>query len=450
MIKYLIIKNQDESIIVRRHGYTISNEQTIIKEVTAYDISEWRTNKKPIVNNSVVKCTPMSIINYFEKNGYNTAIDNYVNVYCHCNTYENNTVYFDKGSCNGDVFELVEPQDYPGNFCVENYSAIFNIMPPWPNTIYGQLFNYTQDNLVTYWDENLGKKFTLKPGRFLTQFGYDLNWCEIFTEGVKALNIEVEFKEVRGLDIIKYYNEKKYYNNQGDLGSSCMRYENTQAKLGFYAAMSDISLLVAMTNGKVVGRTILWNSLKFMDRIYTNYSYIQKHFLKWAHDNGYTTKAKQSRNADDAPVLNYHIKILDCYDIYSIKNLFSDHNTMPYMDSFKWWSIDNVTNQVYLWTRNRSDRNGKLENTNQASISLNNNRWLNPNLIINFKPLLEKAKALYKPGMLVQHIGRIYKLQNEPIKVLDNKYIFMGDVCLYDSTTNTWTKRNVSEQLTLF
>ena len=127
------------------------------------------------------------------------------------------------------------------------------------------------------------------------------------------------FEEVSGEKIRWAYHEDNYYQQTGELGSSCMRYSYCQPYLGIYCANPDkISLAILLKKDKVAARSLIWNiseTERWHDRIY-------------AIDEN-TKIAMRSR------LEAYH----DCYN--KGKDAFiplkhTDFDTYPYMDTFKY------------------------------------------------------------------------------------------------------------------
>ena len=103
---------------------------------------------------------------------------------------------------------------------------------------------------------------------------------ENFVNLYKSLHekTSLKFKFVVDEDIRKYYLEDNYAADQGQLGSSCMRYDNCQDFLNIYVENKESCRLLILLddNDKVWGRAIVWKLSKspceakyFMDRVYT-------------------------------------------------------------------------------------------------------------------------------------------------------------------------------------
>ena len=98
---------------------------------------------------------------------------------------------------------------------------------------------------------------------------------------------------VSGEDIRKWYLYKNYSEVRGQLGNSCMRYDNCQEYLDIYVENTEVCKLLVMwadpSKTSICGRSLIW-TLKdgriVMDRIYSVADYQQELFWKYAKDNG--------------------------------------------------------------------------------------------------------------------------------------------------------------------
>lgn len=162
-------------------------------------------------------------------------------------------------------------------------------------------------------------------------------------EDGEGRNIKLEV--VQG-DAIKWaYYGGNYSNVLGtgsNLHGSCMRGSDQQHYFGIYTKNEDkVQLLVAKdTEGKVLGRALLWNfddGDKGMDTIYGADMIVQV-FKDWAIDNGYWYKSNQSCHHHDFNVFNTEIfergklssmdKLVRCVTISE-----HDFDHYPYVDS---------------------------------------------------------------------------------------------------------------------
>jgi hypothetical protein len=98
---------------------------------------------------------------------------------------------------------------------------------------------------------------------------------------------------VSGEDIRKWYLYKNYSEVRGQLGNSCMRYDNCQEYLDIYVENPEVCKLLVMwadpSKTTICGRSLVWtltDGKMVMDRIYTVVDYQQELFSKYAKDNG--------------------------------------------------------------------------------------------------------------------------------------------------------------------
>jgi hypothetical protein len=182
----------------------------------------------------------------------------------------------------------------------------------------------------------INAKFVRAIKKLPFRYKYSNRFYEQLNNAVVAAYVtKVEFKVVSGDDIIKYYDESSYADEEtASLGSSCMRYSHCSDYIRFYAVNEDVVKLVVAFNQeeKVVGRALLWNTncgTAVMDRIYGTDIMVEK-FKKYAIDNGYVHKENQSYSDNDSWV-NGDGCFSEEYRV-TVKNI----RTMPYMDTFKY------------------------------------------------------------------------------------------------------------------
>ncbi|MFM7986456.1 MAG: hypothetical protein ACKPKO_44805, partial [Candidatus Fonsibacter sp.] len=73
----------------------------------------------------------------------------------------------------------------------------------------------------------------------------------------------IQFKLVSGEDIAKYYDENKYYNRKGTLGSSCMRDESKRTFKIYTENPDKVKLLIYVdSDDKIHGRALVWKVKK--------------------------------------------------------------------------------------------------------------------------------------------------------------------------------------------
>lgn len=148
------------------------------------------------------------------------------------------------------------------------------------------------------------------------------------TSGIKILS---------GEEIAWAYNENNYYDEGGELGSSCMRYPHCESYLQLYIDNPNmIGLVVALSDNLVIGRALLWKN-KYYDRIYFNNETTKQNIIKFCEENGF-------------------ISIYGSDIDESIQLLNWRYLTYPYMDTFRYLSANGV---LY----NKHEKNIILVNT---------------------------------------------------------------------------------------
>ena len=135
------------------------------------------------------------------------------------------------------------------------------------------------------------------------------------------------FEIVYGEDIKHWYSEDKYATKSGQLGNSCMRYNSCKDYFDIYTENPEVCQLLifkSLNGEKLLGRALLWTDVdgkKLMDRIYTTKDNYIKLFKKWGNENNY----KLIYDEDFSTKIKIDAK---------------DYNKYPYMDTFKYYSLE--------------------------------------------------------------------------------------------------------------
>jgi hypothetical protein len=199
------------------------------------------------------------------------------------------------------------------------------------------------------------EKGILKLDGFTDISGRDI---ELFVNEFKALqktqtesNTKEEFKIVDGEDIRKFYLWRNYYENKGTLGSSCMKGGDCQRYLDIYVKEPNIKMLIYLhtdENGeeKIMGRALIWEEMEvvnhdsiehvakhitFMDRVYYTEKYFEDLFKKYAAEQGWWTKKKESYS-DRTSIIRGEEEADDVLMKFTLEHDYSDRAT-PYMDT---------------------------------------------------------------------------------------------------------------------
>jgi hypothetical protein len=188
------------------------------------------------------------------------------------------------------------------------------------------------------------KRFIAKPGAFLKKLFKEVNErdIEIFTNlyrNVQNAN-HMDFEVVEGEKIRYYYNSDNHASSSSSLGSSCMRYDSCQPYFDLYCKNpNQIKMLILKDDTKrLIGRALLWQDAKVMDRIYTinDEKYIFQ-FKKWADEKGYGYKLEQKWNN----TLHFESSGEKKFQEICVKLENWDFEYYPYMDTFKFLDMKN-------------------------------------------------------------------------------------------------------------
>jgi hypothetical protein len=176
-----------------------------------------------------------------------------------------------------------------------------------------------------------------------------------FTEGDKErfvnlikskLSTEDKFIVASGDEIANYYKSSNYSKETGTLGNSCMRRKSANVFRIYTENPEKCSIVVMLDeDDKVLGRALLWNldycSLegvtKFMDRIYTANDYDLYKFRKWAKENGYAYKARNTYSDLQGIIFNEEEHEVEM----SVNLKKMDYNNFPYLDTFRLYDPSN-------------------------------------------------------------------------------------------------------------
>lgn len=148
-----------------------------------------------------------------------------------------------------------------------------------------------------------------------------------------------EFRLVKGEDIAKYYNSKKYFNEKGSLGSSCMAEKGKKTFKLYTKNETKVKLLILVDKetDKICGRALLWNLKKspceakfFMDRVYANNDSDIVKFKKFANENKFLYKKIMNSHTSENVEFVYGGK--DVYGEITV-SLDGDIDKAPYVDT---------------------------------------------------------------------------------------------------------------------
>lgn len=163
---------------------------------------------------------------------------------------------------------------------------------------------------------------------------------ENFVNAFKSSKVDtsISFKLVKGSDIAKYYNEKKYFSKSGSLGGSCMADESKKIFEIYTENESKVQLLVYIDNNDTIhGRAIVWKlkdspcgAKYFMDRVYVNRDSDELRFKKFAEENGFLYKKKMNSYLENN--IKFIYKGKDVFGEVTVK-LDGDFKYYPFIDT---------------------------------------------------------------------------------------------------------------------
>jgi hypothetical protein len=126
-------------------------------------------------------------------------------------------------------------------------------------------------------------------------------------------------------------------------------------------------------NSEFIGRAILWNidavefennelqGLQFLDRIYARENHDNAALIiNWADKNNIITKAKQTYT--DLTTFNYKGKIIKSEATLNIRDDVTEWLNCPYMDTFRYFEANKLSNIVDKWTTHALDNTGGYYN----------------------------------------------------------------------------------------
>lgn len=238
----------------------------------------------------------------------------------------------------------------------------FNVLKVATSRSYNDLIFFLVDNgsgdngivycnkYVTGFELEIGDiKFQeMKIGRFVNQLLRGINVSfkdkdieEFVNIYISAMRIftspETTLSLVEGNSIAEWYDLSKYYNDEGNLGKSCMRFTNCSPFFKIYTENKDkCKMLIMVEDNKLIGRALIWtldSGDLYMDRVYTNSDAYKGVFTQYAlnndikYFNGYTN----GRNDREVVIENNKNGLVD----FKVTLENHKYDKYPYMDSFR-------------------------------------------------------------------------------------------------------------------
>lgn len=170
---------------------------------------------------------------------------------------------------------------------------------------------------------------------------------ELFTNAFKAAqeSMAEKISIVEGEDIKEWYHEDKYAKIIGSLGNSCMRRKKTVFNI--YINNPEVCRMVIITeDNKLIGRALLWKIEGqefeyFMDRQYVINDSIVNKFRKYADDNGFAYKTRNSHSSYKDVTYKGESKNMDLSIKLKKYEGTYDYIEYPYMDTFRRYDVKN-------------------------------------------------------------------------------------------------------------
>ena len=183
---------------------------------------------------------------------------------------------------------------------------------------------------------------------------YDAKQIEDFVQKFKAFSEDVkDFELVNGEDIRHWYNMGNYKDQEGTLGTSCMRYPNCEDYLNIYTENPEVCRLLILKdnedNTKIIGRALIWKldsiskvnpdtePIYFMDRIYVSDVKYMEDFKDYSNKNGWVNRTGTSYSDTKSVTYKKHNYEYVNMSVSLNKYIFDEY---PYMDTFKKINID--------------------------------------------------------------------------------------------------------------
>jgi hypothetical protein len=235
---------------------------------------------------------------------------------------------------------FIYTQDYNRHYTIRNCGTV-TFTPKGKPTILGSNNSWARDNRQA---TKLGKAFRKWFSQNELPIPYSDSEIEhIHNKIMQDYIFSGKISEVDGADIKSAYHVSNYARNAGTLNGSCMKYDECQDFIDFYAFTDGIRLIQAVNDvGKVIGRAVVWNNARFgtkdgksfnatfCDRVYGSPLTTTK-ILDYAKSQGYITKEHQNYGDTHTFSMPNGESITA-----TIRFQFAPYTAaLPYMDTFK-------------------------------------------------------------------------------------------------------------------
>jgi len=210
-----------------------------------------------------------------------------------------------------------------------------------------------------------GKAYHTRIGKLLSDEMKQNNNEDIQKISALMSNRDMKNKELFLTDkICHYYHEDNYADGGGQLNSSCMKHSHLQNAIKLYENFgSDTVQLLVLTdeNEMVLGRALFWHKVKCDDK---NTSYLDRVYA--VNDNISHLFYDYAKNKD-IPYFDER----KAYHLTTDVNI-DDEDSVPYFDTFKYYSHGNINNSSGDYSLEGTDGNTLSEDENHTCDSCGN------------------------------------------------------------------------------
>jgi len=271
-----------------------------------------------------------------------------------------------------------------------------------------------------------------------------------------------EIKEVKGEDILDWYDTKKYHHDlgSGSLGGSCMRDPSHRDKLQFYSKNSNVSLIILTIGDKLIGRALLWNCVdgsKVVDRPYlireSDFMCLEEYMKSKNYLFVYDFRERKNPGTkgfspdyfSDIYTRQFEVQL----EFISEKLKIQKHpvakrveynpspSNIPYLDNFNFFDTHNMKLMTY-----RDQDEYKRNHEMYGITTTNENCCLKKELVTTYDGKTEHVENVYRS---IYHDGFIYY---EDAVSINGDY-FNRNLCVQDDRGNYYLKEKASKDISV-
>lgn len=152
-----------------------------------------------------------------------------------------------------------------------------------------------------------------------------------------------KFELISGESIRYYYHENNYYRCTNTLGNSCMSHAHCQEYFDLYVNQPECQMLVALKEGKLAGRALVWtiDNKTFMDRCYYIEDCLLNMFINYAKNHKWLIREDNCllSDGDDQYFLGPDDNYKDSFEGNFALKLKTSYKYMPYIDTFRYYDV---------------------------------------------------------------------------------------------------------------